>query len=108
MAEEESARLWQVNRTIHELVKDRVSTRKYASNSIPIKLITLLFVHQGFQVSDEEIEMDLAQFRQLYANQMGNIEYAPFSFILSGRYRLGSFFFGLQPEPTQLLYCSQR
>jgi len=27
MAEEESARLWQVNRTIHELVKDRVSTR---------------------------------------------------------------------------------
>ena len=31
MAEEESARLWQVNRTIHELVKDRVSTREYAS-----------------------------------------------------------------------------
>ena len=30
--------------------------------------------------------MDLAQFRQLYANQMGNIEYAPFSSILSGRY----------------------
>lgn len=28
MAEEESARLWQVNRTIHELVKDRVSIRK--------------------------------------------------------------------------------
>jgi len=51
MAEEESARLWQVNRTIHELVKDR-----------------------GFQVSDEEIEMDLAQFRQLYANQMGTID----------------------------------
>jgi len=51
MAEEESARLWQVNRTIHELVKDR-----------------------GFQVSDEEIEMDLAQFRQLYANQMGFVD----------------------------------
>ena len=31
MADEESARLWQVNRTIHELVKDRVSRRKRAS-----------------------------------------------------------------------------
>ena len=30
--------------------------------------------------------MDLAQFRQLYANQMGNIEYVLFSVILSGRY----------------------
>lgn len=28
MADEESARLWQVNRTIHELVKDRVSTQQ--------------------------------------------------------------------------------
>ncbi|KAF9790439.1 DNA-directed RNA polymerase RPB5 subunit [Thelephora terrestris] len=51
MADEESARLWQVNRTIHELVKDR-----------------------GFQVSDEEIEMDLAQFRDMYANQMGLVD----------------------------------
>lgn len=33
MAEEESARLWQVNRTIHELVKDRVSTEQICLNS---------------------------------------------------------------------------
>lgn len=33
MAEEESARLWQVNRTIHEQVKDRVSDES-VSNSI--------------------------------------------------------------------------
>ena len=26
--------------------------------------------------------MDLGQFRQLYANQMGNIEYVRFSFVL--------------------------
>ena len=44
MAEEESARLWQVNRTIHELVKDRVSTRKHALNLIQIKLVNP-FVH---------------------------------------------------------------
>ncbi|KAF7307431.1 DNA-directed RNA polymerase RPB5 subunit [Mycena indigotica] len=39
--QDESARLWKVNRTIHELVKDR-----------------------GFQVSDDEINMDLAFFRE--------------------------------------------
>ncbi|TCD63576.1 DNA-directed RNA polymerases II 24 kDa polypeptide (RNA polymerase II subunit 5) [Steccherinum ochraceum] len=40
---DESAKLWRVNRTIHELVKDR-----------------------GFQVADDEINMDLATFREVY------------------------------------------
>ena len=44
------------------------------------------FAHQGFQVSDEEIEMDLAQFRQLYANQMGFIEYVRLLFVPTRRY----------------------
>src|SRR5262247_3041896 len=30
---------------------------------------------QGFQVSDEEIHMDLATFRSMYANHAGNVEY---------------------------------
>jgi len=42
---DDSARLWKVNRTIHELVRDR-----------------------GYQVSDDEINMDLVQFRQLFSN----------------------------------------
>jgi hypothetical protein len=45
-----------------------------------------LLAHQKFQVSDEEIEMDLAQFRQLYANQMGTIEYVQFLFVPTVRY----------------------
>ncbi|KAJ3990182.1 DNA-directed RNA polymerase RPB5 subunit [Lentinula detonsa] len=48
---DESAKLWKVNRTIHELVKDR-----------------------GFSVSDEEINMDLATFRQSFSNQSGFVD----------------------------------
>ncbi|KAL0579575.1 DNA-directed RNA polymerases II 24 kDa polypeptide (RNA polymerase II subunit 5) [Marasmius crinis-equi] len=48
---DESAKLWKVNRTIHELVRDR-----------------------GFQVSDEEINIDLHTFRETFANSMGSIE----------------------------------
>lgn len=66
------------------------------------------FAHQGFQVSDEEIEMDLAQFRQLYANQMGMIEYARLSFLPTEIYLPAPPLPGLQPEPTQFLYGRQR
>ncbi|KAH9481652.1 DNA-directed RNA polymerases I, II, and III subunit RPABC1 [Psilocybe cubensis] len=48
---DETAKLWKVNRTIHELVKDR-----------------------GFQVSDDELYMDLNRFRQLYANNSGVVD----------------------------------
>ncbi|KAF9060489.1 DNA-directed RNA polymerase RPB5 subunit [Rhodocollybia butyracea] len=48
---DESAKLWKVNRTIHELVKDR-----------------------GFSVSDDEISMDLATFRQSFSNQTGSVD----------------------------------
>lgn len=61
---EEVARLWKVNRTIHELVKDRVC--RYS-----MLYILLLTIFQGFQVSDDEIHMDLATFRQLYASNGG-------------------------------------
>ncbi|CCM04976.1 uncharacterized protein FIBRA_07174 [Fibroporia radiculosa] len=58
MAEQdESARLWKVNRTIHELVKDR-----------------------GFQVSDDEINMDLATFRSHYASNLGSVDRSQLNF----------------------------
>lgn len=48
---DETAKLWKVNRTIHELVRDR-----------------------GFLVSDEEIHMDLQRFRDLFANNSGTVD----------------------------------
>jgi len=58
MAElDETAKLWKVNRTIHELVRDR-----------------------GFQVSDDEIHMDLATFRSHYANQSGSVDRSQLNF----------------------------
>ncbi|KAL0954653.1 hypothetical protein HGRIS_003605 [Hohenbuehelia grisea] len=48
---DETARLWKVNRTIHELVHDR-----------------------GFLVADEEINMDLAEFRTQYASTGGTVD----------------------------------
>jgi hypothetical protein len=50
---DDSAALWKVNRTIHELVKDR-----------------------GYQVADEEINMSLADFKAQYANNGGTVEWA--------------------------------
>ncbi|KAI0951069.1 hypothetical protein AcW1_008210 [Taiwanofungus camphoratus] len=58
MAEQdESAKLWKVNRTIHELVKDR-----------------------GFQVSDDEINMDLATFRAHYASNTAGVDRTQLNF----------------------------
>ncbi|EIN03698.1 DNA-directed RNA polymerase RPB5 subunit [Punctularia strigosozonata HHB-11173 SS5] len=59
---DESAKLWKVNRTIHELVKDR-----------------------GFQVSDDEIQMDLATFRQAYANNGGSVDRNQLNFFTNSR-----------------------
>ncbi|EPQ52750.1 RPB5 subunit of DNA-directed RNA polymerase [Gloeophyllum trabeum ATCC 11539] len=64
MAEQdESAKLWKVNRTIHELVKDR-----------------------GYQVSDEEIHMDLATFRSHYANSGGSVDRNQLNFFTNHTY----------------------
>ncbi|EPT01346.1 DNA-directed RNA polymerase RPB5 subunit [Fomitopsis schrenkii] len=57
MSEDESAKLWKVNRTIHELVKDR-----------------------GFQVSDDEINMDLNSFKSHYANNSGSVDRSQLNF----------------------------
>ncbi|KAF9046862.1 DNA-directed RNA polymerase RPB5 subunit [Hymenopellis radicata] len=54
---EEAAKLWKVNRTVHELVKDR-----------------------GFQVSNDELQMDLNQFRETYASQTGSIDRGQLNF----------------------------
>ncbi|CAA7266919.1 hypothetical protein NLJ89_g4857 [Agrocybe chaxingu] len=59
---DETAKLWKVNRTIHELVKDR-----------------------GFLVSDEEINMDLQRFRDLYANNGGVVDRNQLNFYTTSR-----------------------
>ncbi|PPR02620.1 hypothetical protein CVT24_002191 [Panaeolus cyanescens] len=59
---DETAKLWKVNRTIHELVRDR-----------------------GFQVSDGEINMDLQTFRQHYANQTGIVDRSQLNFYTTSR-----------------------
>ncbi|GBE88249.1 DNA-directed RNA polymerase RPB5 subunit [Sparassis latifolia] len=60
--QDECAKLWKVNRTIHELVKDR-----------------------GFQVSDDEIHMDLNTFRSHYANNSGSVDRAQLNFFTNHR-----------------------
>ncbi|KAF8968016.1 RNA polymerase [Flammula alnicola] len=59
---DETAKLWKVNRTIHELVKDR-----------------------GFLVADEEINMDLQRFRDLYANNSGVVDRNQLNFYTNSR-----------------------
>ncbi|KZT51753.1 RPB5 subunit of DNA-directed RNA polymerase [Calocera cornea HHB12733] len=63
MAEDdrETARLWRINRTIHELVNDR-----------------------GFQVSDDELKMDLNYFRSQYA-QNGRVDRNLLNFFTNAR-----------------------
>ena len=71
MAEQdETAKLWKVNRTIHELVKDRVWLNRPNPSSMRSYLL------QGFQVAEDEISMDLTAFKQHYAGHSGTIEYA--------------------------------
>ncbi|KAI0058771.1 DNA-directed RNA polymerase RPB5 subunit [Artomyces pyxidatus] len=59
---DDSAALWKVNRTIHELVKDR-----------------------GFQVADDEINMDLASFKDAYANSGGSVDRNQLNFFTNHR-----------------------
>ncbi|KAF7972513.1 hypothetical protein HWV62_2173 [Athelia sp. TMB] len=59
---DETAKLWKVNRTIHELVKDR-----------------------GFAVADDEIQMDLASFRSHYANNGGSVDRQQLNFFTNSR-----------------------
>ncbi|KAG7451059.1 DNA-directed RNA polymerase RPB5 subunit [Guyanagaster necrorhizus] len=54
---DEVAKLWKVNRTIHELVKDR-----------------------GFQVSDDEINMDLQTFKENCVSQSGSVDRSQLNF----------------------------
>jgi len=54
---EEISRLWKVNRTIHELVRDR-----------------------GFQVADEEIHMDLNTFKATFVTATGTIDRSRLNF----------------------------
>ncbi|KAF8656865.1 hypothetical protein AX16_002412 [Volvariella volvacea WC 439] len=59
---DETAKLWKVNRTIHEMVRDR-----------------------GFLVADEEINMDLQRFRDTYANNSGIVDRSQLNFYTQSR-----------------------
>jgi hypothetical protein len=50
----EAARLWRAWRTAHEMVQDR-----------------------GYQLSDEEVQISLEEFRNNFTSPDGSIEYAP-------------------------------
>ena len=59
-AEIETARLWKVNRTIHELIRDRVSPR------LSFPYTGALNARKGFGVAEEEIGMSLEEFKAVY------------------------------------------
>lgn len=52
--ERETAKLWRVWRTVHEMVQDR-----------------------GYELSDEEVKITLDGFKQRFTGTDGSIEYAP-------------------------------
>ena len=68
--------LWKVNRTMHEMIKDR-----------------------GYAVSDDEINMSLDAFRASYASQTGSIECVEATPLL-----FGALLTVRQPLTTQLLH----
>ncbi|KAI0029314.1 DNA-directed RNA polymerase RPB5 subunit [Vararia minispora EC-137] len=59
---DDTATLWKVNRTVHEMVKDR-----------------------GFSVADDEIHMDLNTFRATYGSQTGSIDRSQLNFFTNRR-----------------------
>jgi DNA-directed RNA polymerase I, II, and III subunit RPABC1 len=61
------ARLWRVNRTIHELVRDRVSTLQVASTEHGADAIETIYDSnsKGYVVSQEEIDMSLDEFQDI-------------------------------------------
>ncbi|KZS92502.1 DNA-directed RNA polymerase RPB5 subunit [Sistotremastrum niveocremeum HHB9708] len=59
---DEISRLWKVNRTIHELVEDR-----------------------GFQVSEEEVHMDLATFKQTHCTASGELDRQTLNFFTNSK-----------------------
>ncbi len=72
--QEESSKLRKVNRTIHELVQDRVSARVMACR----KGWEELLVSHGNQGSDDsEINIDLTTFHAHYASQTRDVVLVP-------------------------------
>ena len=72
---DESAKLWKVNRTIHELVQDRVRVFPLVTRLARTHAFrTHDWRVQGYQVSDDEINMDLNTFKAHYASQTGVVE----------------------------------
>lgn len=71
-AEIETARLWKVNRTIHELIRDRVSRPVLVSARRSTEHA------KGFGVAEEEIGMSLEEFKAMYGRGQA-VEYALFS-----------------------------
>ena len=76
---DETAKLWKVNRTIHELVKDRVSCDWDLSRDN----LESSSHYSSLRVSDGEIHADLQCFRKLFTNYSGVVPVVcVFSYIL--------------------------
>ena len=79
--------LWKVNRTMHEMMKDR-----------------------GYTVSDDEINMSLDAFRTTYASQTGSVECVDACFLdvhtVDSDYRRTqlNFFTNLRDNPTTQIF----
>jgi DNA-directed RNA polymerase I, II, and III subunit RPABC1 len=75
MSEEEVIRLWKVNRTVHEMVRDRVSLNRtwFASFGTTYSLARV-FYSQGYVVASDEIDMTLDEFRGSHCSQGGAVK----------------------------------
>ena len=76
------SRLYRVNRTIHEMVKDRASGQSAhqlgrSANSTTVSL-------QGYEVADEEINVNVNRFRELFVPSGNMTEYEACSFRVVG------------------------
>lgn len=70
----EMSRLWRTWRTVHEMLADRVSRRKKKLSLYQDNLLTvwsLFDKKQGYEVSDEELQISFDDFKNKYSNHLG-------------------------------------
>lgn len=83
-ADKEMTRLWRTWRTVYEMLSDRVSfysqrplKHEWAANTaLEQRLISYATRQQGYEVSDDELQLSLIDFKHKYADPMGYPEYA--------------------------------
>lgn len=78
----EMTRLWRTWRTVYEMLADRVRSSSW--DPLPIEgftfacdeTLTFACNDQGYEVSDDELQISLEEFRAKYSDPMGYPEYA--------------------------------